>query len=176
MAYNNPAFPIASFELQRDFSYISYRFDMIDDMTGSLRGIAKYVSEGGKLIVWTGGEDPLVPAAGSVRFVERLRDVVDDRGRENVRLYTLPGVTHCGGGPGADTIDLLTPIANWVENAARPKELIASNLNAAGAVTFTRPLCPFPQWPKYTGGNGNRASSFTCARPDHDDRRAGWDR
>ena len=176
MAYNNPAFPIASFDLQRDFSYISNRFDMIDDMTGSLHGIAKYVGEGGKLIVWTGGEDPLVPAEGSVRFVERLRDVVDDRGRENVRLYTLPGVTHCGGGPGADTIDLLTPIAKWVENADRPKELIASKLNAAGAVTFTRPLCPFPQWPKYTRGNSNSASSFTCARPDNDDRRVGWDR
>jgi hypothetical protein len=80
------------------------------------------------------------------------------------------------GGPGADTIDLLTPISNWVENAARPKELIASKLNAAGAVTFTRPLCPFPQWPKYTGGNSSSVSSFTCARPDNDDRRVGWDR
>jgi hypothetical protein len=176
MAYNNPAFSIADFNLPRDFSFISNQFGRIDDMTGPLRGVAKYVSEGGKLIVWTGGEDPLVPAAGSVRFVERLRDVVEDRGRDNVRLYTLPGVDHCGGGPGADSIDLLTPISNWVENGVPPKNLIASKLNPAGTVTFTRPLCPFPQWAKYTGGNGNSASSFTCVKPDDDDRRAGWDR
>jgi len=95
---------------------------------------------------------------------------------DNVRLYTLPGVNHCGGGPGADTIDLLTPITNWVEKGVPPKDLIASKLNAAGAVTFTRPLCPFPHWPKYTGGDGNSASSFTCVKPDDDDRRVGWAR
>jgi feruloyl esterase len=141
-------------------------------MTGPMAGVAKYVSDGGKLIVWTGGEDPLVPAAGSVRFVDRLEEVVDGRGRDNVRLYTLPGVNHCGGGPGADTIDLLTPMSNWVENRVAPKNLIASKLSATGAVTFTRPLCPFPEWPKYTGGNSNSASSFKCVKPDDDDRRA----
>jgi Tannase and feruloyl esterase len=176
MAYNNPAFSISDFNLQRDFSYISNRFDMVDDMTGALRGIAKYVREGGKLIVWTGGEDPLVPAAGSVRFVERLLDVVDHGSRDNVRLYTLPGVTHCRGGPGADTIDLLTPISDWVEKGVPPNNLIASKLNATGGVTFTRPLCPFPQWARYTGGNGNLASSFTCVKPDDDDRRVEWNR
>jgi len=175
MAYNNPAFSISSFNLERDFAFISNQFGLIDDMTGPLNGVASYVSEGGKLIVWTGGEDPLVPTADSVRFVERLRDVVDATGRDNVRLYTLPGVNHCGGGPGADTIDLLTPISNWVENGVPPTNVIASKLNAAGTVTFTRPLCPFPQWPKFTGGNGNSASSFTCVTPD-DNRRAGWDR
>jgi hypothetical protein len=176
MAYNNPAFSISDFNLQRDFSWISNQFGMVDDMTGPLHGVARYVSEGGKLIVWTGGEDPLVPAAGSVRFVERLREVVDGKGGDSVRLYTLPGVNHCGGGPGADTIDLLTPISNWVENGVPPKNLIASKLNAAGTVTFTRPLCTFPHWAKYTGGNGNSASSFACVKPDDDDRRAGWDR
>jgi feruloyl esterase len=176
MAYNNPAFSIADFNLQRDYSWISTRFGKIDDMTGSLHGTAKYVNEGGKLIVWTGGEDPLVPTAGSVRFVERLREIVDGRGRDNVHLYTLPGVNHCGGGPGADTIDLVTPISNWVENGVPPKNLIASKLNQAGTVAFTRPLCPFPHWPKYIGGNASSASSFTCVKPDDDDRRAGWDR
>jgi hypothetical protein len=176
MAYNNPAFSISSFNLDRDFPFISNQFGLIDDMTGPLHGVARYVSEGGKLIVWTGGEDPLVPTADSVRFVERLRDVVGEGGRDNVRLYTLPGVNHCGGGPGADTIDLLTPISNWVENGVPPKNLIASKLNAAGTVTFTRPLCTFPHWAKYTGGNGNSASSFTCVKPDDDDRRVGWDR
>jgi feruloyl esterase len=174
MAYNNPAFSISSFNLQRDFSFISNQFGRVDDMTGSLSGAAKYVSDGGKLIVWSGGEDALVPVAGSVRFVERLREVVDHRGRDNLRLYTLPGVNHCGGGPGADTIDLLTPISDWVENGVEPKNLIASKLNATGAVAFTRPLCPFPQWAKYTRGNSNSASSFTCVRPDDDDRHARW--
>jgi hypothetical protein len=176
MAYNNPAFMISSFDLERDFKFLSTQFGKVDDMTGPLSGVARYVREGGKLIVWTGGEDPLVPTAGSVRFVERLRDVVDDEGSDNVRLYTLPGVNHCGGGPGADTINLLTPITNWVEKGVPPKDLIASKLNPAGAVTFTRPLCPFPQWPRYTGGDVNSASSFKCVKSDDDDRHAEHER
>ena len=166
LAYNNPAYSISLFNPERDFDFLSNQFGRIDDMTGPLQGVAKYVSEGGKLIVWTGGEDPLVPTADSVRFVEHLSHEVDDEARGNVRLYTLPGVNHCGGGPGADTINSLTPISTWVEKGIPPRNLIASKLSAAGTVTFTRPLCPFPQWAKYTGGDGNSASSFTCVRPD----------
>ena len=173
MAYNSPTFMISNFDLQRDFGFLSKQFGKVDDMTGPLHGIAKFVSEGGKLIMWTGGEDALIPAADQVRFVARLLGEVDDRAGDNVRLYSLPGVNHCGGGPGADTIDLVTPISNWVENGIPPKDLIASKLAPTGTVAFTRPLCPFPQWAKYTGGNTNSASSFKCVEPDDDDRRAG---
>ena len=166
MAYNNPAYPIALFNPQKDFSFLSNQFGVVDDMTGPLQGIAAYVSRGGKLIVWTGGEDALVPTADSVRFVERLSHSVDDEARDNVRLYTLPGVNHCSGGPGADTLDLLTPISAWVEKGVPPKSLIASKLDAAGTVAFTRPLCSYPRWAKYTGGDTNSASSFTCVDPD----------
>lgn len=172
MAYNNPAYSISSFNLQRDFAFISNQFGKVDDMTGPLKGVVKFVNEGGKLIIWTGGEDALVPPADQIRFVERLRDEVGERGDDNVHLYTLPGVNHCGGGAGADTIDLLTPMANWVEKGIAPKNLIASKLNAAGTVTFTRPLCRYPHWAKYTGGDGNSASSFKCTPHDDDDRHA----
>ena len=173
MAFNNPSYSISSFNLQTDFALISYQFGKVDDMTGPLHGVARFVSEGGKLIMWTGGEDALVPAADQVRFVARLFGEVDGRAGDNVRLYSLPGVNHCGGGSGADTIDLVTPISNWVEKGVPPHDLIASKLNATGTVAFTRPLCHFPQWPKYAGGNGNSASSFKCVEPDDDDRRVG---
>jgi hypothetical protein len=68
--YNNPAYLISVFNLQMDFAFLSDQFGKVDDMTGALPDIANYVREGGKLIVWTGGEDPLVSPAGSVRFVE----------------------------------------------------------------------------------------------------------
>ena len=173
MAYNNPAYPISLFNPENDFGFLSNQFGVVDDMTGPLQGIAAYVSQGGKLIVWSGGEDALVPVAGSVRFVEHLSHSVGDEARDNVRLYTLPGVNHCFGGPGADTIDLLTPISAWVEKGVPPKNLVASKLNAAGTVAFTRPLCSYPQWAKYAGGAVNSASSFKCVDPD-DDTGEGW--
>lgn len=177
MAYGNPNFAIASFDLAKDFHFIAAQLDNRDEMDGPLDEIADYVRDGGKLIIWSGGEDELVPTADSVRFVNRLMGVVDDEDRDararnddgthehDVRLYTLPGVGHCQGGPGADAIDLLTPMVDWVEQGIAPETLTASKV-VNGNVTFTRPLCVYPQWPKYNGsGDPNDAASFTCVAP-----------
>ncbi len=169
MAYNNPSYSLSSFDIQRDFPFLARQFDQVDNMAGSLGEIASYVQGGGKLILWTGGEDTLVPAAVSVRFVDRLLSVVGPASGGNVRLYTLPGVNHCGvGGAGANAINLLTPMTNWVEHGVAPDTLVASRYSSGspfgdgGGVVFTRPLCVYPKWPKYTGGSANDASSFTC--------------
>jgi feruloyl esterase len=169
LAYNNPSYLISSFNVQADFPFIAKQFGKVDDMTGPLDEIADYVRDGNKLILWMGGEDPLVPTADSVRFIARLLQVVDPRSANNVRLFSLPGVGHCGNGPGASTLDLLTPITNWVERGIPPNNLIASNVSGT-VVNFTRPICSYPLWPKYNGdGNGNDASSFTCVPPNDKD-------
>jgi Tannase and feruloyl esterase len=178
MAYGNPNFAIASFDLAKDFHFVAAQLDDRDEMDGRLDEIADYVRDGGKLIIWSGGEDELVPTADSVRFVNRLMGALDEEDRHamapndrrtnkhNVRLYTLPGVGHCEGGPGADSIDLLTPMVNWVEQGIAPEALTASKV-VNGNVTLTRPVCVFPQWPKYKGsGDPTDAASFTCVAPD----------
>src|SRR5262249_12136560 len=151
----------SSFNNQQDFPFLAQQLDDVDNMTGPLAEIASYVQGSGKLIVWTGGEDTLVPPAVSVRFVDRLLSAVASASRDHVRLYTLPGANHCGiGGRGANAIDLLTPMTNWVEHGVAPNALIASKYNGGmtgdhptqGNLVFTRPLCAYPQWPKYIGG------------------------
>jgi feruloyl esterase len=175
MAYNNPSYPISSFNVQTDFPFIDKQLDDVDDMDGPLGEIADYVRSGNKLILWMGGEDPLIPTADSIRFVGRLLQVLDPRSANNVRLFSLPGVGHCGFGPGASALDLLTPITNWVERGIPPNNLIASNVSGT-VVNFTRPICSYPLWPKYNGeGNGNDASSFTCVPPsDEGERGKPW--
>ena len=174
MAYGNPAYnPLSSWNLQRDFGFVVNQFDNVDDMTGPLegsKGIAHFVKKGGKLIVWNGAEDTLVPAADSVRFVAGLLFDLElsssyNQTRNNVRYYSLPGVGHCGGGPGADAIDLLTPLTKWVENDRAPDTLTAAKV-VDNAVTFTRPMCVYPQYPLYNGaGDRNNAASFHCVKP-----------
>jgi tannase/feruloyl esterase len=81
------------------------------------------------------------------------------------QLYVLPGVQHCNeGGPGAGTFDKMAAISDWVEKGVPPQVLQASHLNGTGTATFTRPMCPFPQYPRYLGsGDPNRAKSFICS-------------
>ena len=143
--------------------------------------LTPFRSRGGKLILYHGWDDPAIPAVSTVNYYE---SVVAKMGHANsdsfVRLYMLPGVQHCGGGPGPDTFGQFAgwpledpqhnariALENWVEKGKAPTTFIASK-NAIeeqpSSTTMTRPLCPYPQSAKYKGsGDPNKAENFVCS-------------
>jgi feruloyl esterase len=102
------------------------------------------------------------------------------------RLFMVPGMAHCGGGPGANAFgqgtngpnpsdaadDILTALDRWVESRDAPDQIVATkyvNDNPTLGIAFQRPLCPFPQIAKYDGtGSTTSAASFACVNDDHD--------
>ena len=75
----------------------------------------------------------------------------------------LPGVGHCRGGAGADTVELLGALTLWVEAGIPPDNgLIASKVAPDGMTEFTRPLCEYPEIPVYRSGDPDDANSFKC--------------
>jgi feruloyl esterase len=87
---------------------------------------------------------------------------------EFVEYYTAPSVQHCRGGTGADAVDLVGPMFNWLENGIKPSttQIIATQGSpAAGAAPASRPLCHYPLYPKYVGGDPSAAASFACTAP-----------
>src|SRR5262245_53687413 len=79
------------------------------------------------------------------------------------RLFMVPGMYHCRGGPGVSTFDALTPLVEWVEKGIAPQSIVGSRL-VEGKVVRTRPLCPYPQVAQYKGsGDIDEAASFSCA-------------
>ena len=78
-------------------------------------------------------------------------------------MFLMPGVLHCSGGPGPDRVDWPATLADWVENGKAPDRVIARKAAAGGAVSRTRPLCPYPQHAEYTGaGSTDDAANFVC--------------
>ncbi len=76
------------------------------------------------------------------------------------QFYFVPGMAHCGGGPGLDQFDLLTAVVNWVEKRTEPTSVIATGKAFPGR---TRPLCSYPKHAQYKGqGNTEDASNFEC--------------
>jgi Tannase and feruloyl esterase len=72
------------------------------------------------------------------------------------------GVLHCGGGPGPDTVDWVSAITDWVEGGKAPDRLVASK-RGDGALSRTRPLCPYPKHAEYAGnGSPDDEKSFSC--------------
>jgi len=87
---------------------------------------------GGKLLLWHGWGDAGVPAGGTVHLYEGLQQRLGrDAAAQMLRLYMLPGVYHCGNGPGPDRVDLLTPLMDWVERGIAPGAVSASSRSGA---------------------------------------------
>ena len=127
--------------------------------------ISAYVRQGGKLILSGGWNNALVPAGAVLDYYNSVEATI---GRENtrraVRLYMVPGMIECNGGPGTDTFDMLGVMRRWVERGQAPNEVIASRVEH-GKVVRTRPLCPYPQVATYQGkGSTDDARNFACNR------------
>jgi len=180
MAFRSPT-PInpLTYDIPNQFADVAAVLDGVYSMTGDLDGIVRYLRRGKKLILFHGWEDPVVPSYVSVNFIKALNRVDDDAAR-NSRLYMDPGVQHCGGGNGPDSVDLLTTVTKWVEQNQEPGSHSnptlawkrASNTSPPGieGASFSRPLCAFPDYPQYVGhGDVNSASSYAC-RPGLKDR------
>lgn len=153
------------FDVERDLPAVRAVLEGRYQFGASVTGLAQYLRDGRKLLLWHGADDPIISHRDLIRT---WADVVGAAGsqvaRANSRLYIAPGVAHCGGGEGADSADLLQAMMQWVEAGKAPGTLLASKREAgAGKVRFTRPLCEYPRWARYDGkGDVNSASSFSC--------------
>jgi pimeloyl-ACP methyl ester carboxylesterase len=150
-----------------------------DQDTGALYGLAAlndatnvdlrpFQNSGGKLILWHGENDAALSYRTTTEYYTNMVAAVGGQGTADTftRLYLAPGVNHCAGGPGADVSDLLGALDAWADKGTAPGTLEASKI-VAGANAFSRPLCQFPRYPRYTGPSNDAeaaklASNYTC--------------
>lgn len=124
-----------------------------------------------KLILWHGGSDPSLSPQATTDYYRAVTAAVGGQAEADTfaRYYIAPGVGHCEGGPGADQSDLLGPLDAWVTAGTAPGTLSAAKV-ANGMVQASRPLCRFPQYPRYTGPANDAAAAalaanYTCTMP-----------
>jgi feruloyl esterase len=183
--YPASAVNFANFEFDR-------AVDTVDDQLAAVLNanstdLGEFREHGGKLIMYHGWADPLIPSQSSINYFNAL--VGDDghgfqqasfagdgspelrRTQSYARLFMVPGMFHCSGGPGPNTFDALTPLVNWVESGVAPHTIVATKFvnDTPPAVQMTRPLCVFPKLAKYTGsGSTSIAANFTCVTDEQD--------
>jgi hypothetical protein len=121
-------------------------------------------SRAGKLIIWHGWADQLIPPLGTIDYWQRVLTKNGGPGHVDdfARLFMAPGVAHCGGGVGPNVFDVFGALVDWVEHGQAPDRIIASSIQG-GQIVRTRPLCPYPEVARWTGtGNTNAAANFVC--------------
>ncbi len=166
--------------------------DTVDDQLAAVLNanssdLGEFREHGGKLIMYHGWADPLIPSQSSINYFNALGAddghgfqqasfAEDDnpalrRTQSYARLFMVPGMYHCSGGPGPNTFDALTPLVTWVETGEAPETIVATKFvnDTPPAVQMTRPLCVFPKVAKYSGsGSTSIAANFTCVADEHD--------
>jgi hypothetical protein len=130
--------------------------------------LAAFQKAHGKVIIYHGWADGLVPTMGTPNYYEQIAKTNGGFAKTQsfARLFMVPGMGHCRGGVGPDQFDMLTALENWVEKGDAPKQIIAHRDAKPGLPALSRPLCPYPAEAKYTGkGDTSDAANFMCAAP-----------
>jgi len=131
--------------------------------TASWTNLSTFSGRGGKLLFFHGVSDPWFSASETARYYDALAPA--NGGAEAVRsfsrLFLVPGMGHCGGGPAAlDELDLLSAVVDWVEKGTAPEAVTATGKAFPGR---SRPLCAYPKHAQYRGsGDPENATSFDC--------------
>jgi hypothetical protein len=164
-------------------------------VTSSL-DISKFINYGHKIIFYDAASDPGINTLITLSYYQGMAELFGglEKAQKFSRLYLVPNMSHCSGGPATDQFDVLTPLTQWVENGTPPGPIPATGVNFTAAqygvgfvsgppdnapTTRSRPLCPYPQQARFTGTttmvNGvpvarnsadlADASMYTCVMP-----------
>ncbi|MEJ2090295.1 MAG: tannase/feruloyl esterase family alpha/beta hydrolase, partial [Gammaproteobacteria bacterium] len=170
--FEDPDWDFRSFDFDRDLPFALEKVgNAVDANDPDLRPLR---DAGAKLLVYHGWSDPDISPLASIDYFDRVQRTVGPADNAAAaladtqaffRLFMVPGLGHCRGGPGPDRFDGLTALENWVEAGKAPDTLIASKVEN-GAVTRTLPLCPYPGTPVWDrAGDPYDAASFRCKAP-----------
>ncbi len=161
---DDSSFNWRTFRLDRDLPRMKTMSEILSPLDADLR---PYKARGSKIILYHGTSDPAISSYGTVDYYNKVAKIVG--GAKEVesfaRLYLVPGMHHCSGGPGPNQFDMLTQLENWIERGQAPQSVLATH-KTDDKVDRTRPLCPYPQVARYSGtGSIDDAANFRCVAP-----------
>jgi hypothetical protein len=181
MVFENPKWDSKSFNFDTDVKLTDDKFGAdLNSMDPNLRA---FKARGGKLIQYHGWSDAAIPAQSSIIYYASVQKAMGDT-KTFYRLFMVPTMSHCAGGPGATIFgnaggleppeedadhDVVMALDRWVEKGAAPDRIVATGFvdgNPAKGVWMTHPLCPYPQVAQYKGnGDVKDAANFVCSAP-----------
>jgi Tannase and feruloyl esterase len=128
--------------------------------------LTRFRQHGGKLIVPQGGSDPVFSINDTFDWWRHVDAASHGEAAGFVRVYAVPGMNHCMGGPATDQFDALSAVIDWVEKGTAPDRIEAHAGPMSPWPGRSRPLCPYPKIARYRSGDINQSASFGCERTD----------
>jgi feruloyl esterase len=174
MVFEDPDWNFRTFDFDADLAFaldkVGAALDSASPDLGTFR------DGGSKLIVYHGWSDPDISPLGSINYYENVlataggADAADGGARDRAisetqaffRLFLVPGMGHCSGGPGYNRVDPLPALERWVEDGIAPDTILGTRVEG-GEVVRSRPVCAYPGASTWDGaGDPDDAASFRC--------------
>src|SRR4029077_17194423 len=141
LVFENPSWDFRTFDFDADMKTADMKVGRLGNATALDYSAAS--KRGVKIIQYHGWNDPTLQPAYSPEYYDQ---VVKANGglkatQDFFRLYMVPGMTHCSGGPGATNFggtgqqippardaahDVQSALENWVEHRVPPTTLVAT--------------------------------------------------
>jgi len=153
-----------------DWTYVNFDFGAYaqdsaaaaETLNATNPDLSAFRARGGKMLLYSGWSDTAQSGLAMIGYYEDIL-AHDETAHDDVRLFMMPGVEHCFGGPGPSWVNFLTEIDKWAETGDAPSEITAYWLNEQFQPTGARPVCAYPNVAKYDGRGAPRdAASFSC--------------
>ena len=170
-AFHDPNWNWWTFDWSKGVDAARARMAPLVDATSP--DLSAFARRGGRIILYQGWADPVVSAADTIAYYERMSAAAPTAVPFSA-LFLVPGMGHCTGGPGAADFssgtdasgNIALALRDWVEKGIKPDRILAVHRQSrqpTAAVSFSRPLCAWPQLAHYKGrGDTNDAASFVC--------------
>lgn len=188
MIYADPKWSLETFDFDRDGTFIVERGKQMGSDASS-PDLRRFAARGGKLILYQGWSDPAVTPRTTIDYYESVRaEMGTEQADDFVRLYMVPGLQHCLGGPGPNVFGTMPPakdadpgaslsatLQQWTEHGRAPGPVVAGKYDddikpfiapEKAALLRSRPLCPYPRVARWNGkGSSDAAENFSCVDP-----------
>jgi len=134
-----------------------------DNISARSADLGGFRARRGKLVITHGVSDPVFSINDTLTWWHEVDQRAAGKTNTFVRVFPVPGMNHCGGGPATDSFDVMPVLTQWVEQGHAPQQILASAGPAAPWPKRTRPLCVYPAVARYKGsGDIDNAASFVC--------------
>jgi hypothetical protein len=192
--FDNPQWNIRMFDFDKSVTFTENKLisgaSLKSIMNATNPDLSRLRKRGSKVLMYIGWGDPTQsPLEGIVYYNKVAHEMGGvEKSQDFFRLFMVPGMRHCGLGPGANSFgqnvygfgkyhlgrslqndadhNIMRALEAWVETGRKPDRIIAAkyvNDDPKRGIAFTRPLCAYPQIAVFRGsGSTTEASNFKC--------------
>lgn len=172
LVHNDPAWTLAKFNLEKDYEAARQRTRAQLDADNP--DLSAFIGRGGKLILYHGWQDAAIAPENTINYYEAVRAKNPAQAASSVRLFMVPGMSHCLAGPGPNAFDVLGALDKWRSGGPAPEQMTATKfdndifgyLGLPAKAQRTRPICAYPKVARWTGlASTDDAANFRCVEP-----------